>query len=116
MNSGPARLRLHKLLFFSIGVDCFGPYQVTMGSFEREKVGHHIQMIDQLHLDLLSSIDIDSILMGLHRFIARRGKPSGLLLDQGIHYSFPPGTPWSTLNPATTPTVATVYNNALVIA
>lgn len=35
-----------------------------------------------MHTDLLPSLDMDSFLMALRRFIARRGKPFELLSDQ----------------------------------
>ncbi|KAJ8384811.1 hypothetical protein AAFF_G00197980 [Aldrovandia affinis] len=52
----------------SQGVDCFGPFQVKVGRCIEE-----ISMVSQclttrgVHLDLLTSIDIDSFLMALRR-------------------------------------------------
>ena len=39
-----------------------------------------------VHLEVLSSIDLDSFLMALRRFIARRGKPAELYSDQGTNF------------------------------
>lgn len=39
-----------------------------------------------VHIDVLSSLDTDSFLMALRRFVARRGKPSELLSDQGTNF------------------------------
>lgn len=39
-----------------------------------------------VHLDLLVNMDVDSFLMSLRRFIARRGKPFELLSDQGTNF------------------------------
>lgn len=39
-----------------------------------------------VHLHFLSSIDTDSFLMALRRFLARRGKPFELLSDQGTNW------------------------------
>ncbi len=39
-----------------------------------------------VHIDLLASMDSDSFLMALRRFIARRGKPFEILSDQGTNF------------------------------
>lgn len=39
-----------------------------------------------VHIDLLASLDSDSFLMALRRFIARRGKPFEILSDQGMNF------------------------------
>ncbi|KAL0194586.1 hypothetical protein M9458_008158, partial [Cirrhinus mrigala] len=54
--------------FYSTDMDCFGPYLVKIGR-RNEK-----------------SIDFDSFLMALRRFIGRRGKPYELLCDQGTNF------------------------------
>lgn len=39
-----------------------------------------------MHVDLLTSIDLDSFLMALRRFIARRRKPAELYSDRGTNF------------------------------
>ncbi|KAL1248015.1 hypothetical protein QQF64_023391 [Cirrhinus molitorella] len=53
----PARLRIHQPAFYST-----------------------------VHIDILTSIDTDSFLMALRRFISRRSKPFELLADQGTNF------------------------------
>ncbi|KAJ8009986.1 hypothetical protein DPEC_G00069860 [Dallia pectoralis] len=84
----PARLRLHKPAFYSTGVDCFGPYMVEIGSRNEKRWGIVFRCMTTraVHIDLLSSIDTDSFLVALRRFVARRGKPFELLSDQGTNF------------------------------
>ncbi|XP_026219876.1 uncharacterized protein LOC113164689 [Anabas testudineus] len=84
----PARLRLHKPAFYSTGVDCFGPYHIKIGRRTEKRWGIIFKCMTTraVHLDLLPSIDADSFLMSLRRFVARRGKPFELLSDQGTNF------------------------------
>ena len=83
-----ARLRLLHPPFFSTGVDCFGPFTVKIGRRAEKRWGIIFKCLTTraLHLDVLSSLDHDSFLMALRRFIARRGKPAELLSDQGTNF------------------------------
>ena len=84
----PARLRLYKPAFYSTGVDCFGPYTIKIGRRTEKRWGIIFKCMTTraVHLDLLSSIDTDSFLMALRRFVARRGKPFELLSDRGTNF------------------------------
>ena len=84
----PARLRLFKPPFYSTGVDCFGPYQVRIGRRQEKRWGivYKCMTTRCIHLDLLESMDSDAFLMSLRRFIARRGTPAELLLDNGTNF------------------------------
>ncbi|XP_048865547.1 uncharacterized protein LOC125739453 isoform X1 [Brienomyrus brachyistius] len=84
----PARLRLLKPPFFSTGVDCFGPFMVRIGRRNEKRWGILFKCLTTraVHVDILSNLDTDSFLMGLRRFIARRGKPAELLSDQGTNF------------------------------
>lgn len=84
----PARLRLHKPAFYSTGVDCFGPYEVKIGRRSEKRWGIIFKCMTTraVHIDLLSSLDVDSYLMSLRRFVARRGKPFEILSDQGTNF------------------------------
>ncbi|KAK7915538.1 hypothetical protein WMY93_011299 [Mugilogobius chulae] len=83
-----ARLRLLKPPFFSTGMDCFGPFTVKVGRRLEKRWGIVFKCLTTraVHLDILSSLDHDSFLMALRRFIARRGKPAELLSDQGTNF------------------------------
>ncbi|KAJ8385759.1 hypothetical protein AAFF_G00182770 [Aldrovandia affinis] len=83
----PARLRLHKPAFYSTGVDSFDPYEVKVGRRNEKRWGIIFKRMTTraVHLDLLCSIDADSYLMALRRFVARRGKPFELS-DRGTNF------------------------------
>lgn len=84
----PTRLRLHKPPFYSTGMDCFGPFQIKIGRRCEKRWGIIFKCLTTrcVHIELLTSIDTDSFLMALRRFIARRGTPSELLSDQGTNF------------------------------
>ena len=87
-NLPPARLRLHKPPFFSTGVDCFGPFQIKIGRRTEKRWGivYKCMTTRSVHLDLLESMDTDAFLLSLRRFIARKGKPFELLMDNGTNF------------------------------
>ncbi|CAM4529069.1 unnamed protein product [Leuciscus chuanchicus] len=84
----PSRVRLFKPAFYSTGVDCFGPYSVAIGRRREKRWGIIFKYMTTraVHIDLLSSLNADSFLMALRRFIARRGKPFELISDQGTNF------------------------------
>ncbi len=84
----PARLRHQKPPFYSTGIDCFGPFQIKIGRWCKKRWGIIFKCLTTrcVHLDLLASIDTDSFLMALRRFVARRGKPCELFSDQGTNF------------------------------
>lgn len=73
----------------STGVDCFGPYEVKIGRRSEKRWGIIFKCMTTraVHIDLLSSLDVDSNLMSLRRFVARRGKPSEILSHQGTNFN-----------------------------
>ncbi|XP_072569309.1 uncharacterized protein [Paramormyrops kingsleyae] len=84
----PPRLRLFKPAFYSCGMDCFGPLLVKLGRRSEKRWGIIFKCLTTraVHLEVLSSISLDSFLMALRRFIARRGKPAELYSDQGTNF------------------------------
>ncbi|XP_049329393.1 uncharacterized protein LOC111189354 [Astyanax mexicanus] len=84
----PARLRILKPAFYSTGVDCFGPYMIKIGRRSEKRWGILFKCLTTraVHIDILTSIDMDAFLMALRRFIARRGKPFEVLCDQGTNF------------------------------
>lgn len=85
----PARLRLYKPPFYSVGIDCFGPILVKIGRRHEKRWGILFKCMTTrcLHLDLLESLDTDAFLLSLRRFIARRGKPFEVLCDNGTNFT-----------------------------
>ncbi|KAL1269115.1 hypothetical protein QQF64_031404 [Cirrhinus molitorella] len=83
-----ARLRLYQPPFYSTGVDCFGPFPVKIGRRSEKRWGIIYKCLTTraVHLDLLHSMDLDSFLMSLRRFVARRGSPAELYSDQGTNF------------------------------
>lgn len=83
-----ARLRLNKPAFWSTGVDCFGPYMVKIGRRREKRWGIVFKCLTSrcVHLDLMPSMDTDSFLLALRRFIPRRGKPYEILSDRGTNF------------------------------
>ncbi|XP_035986234.1 uncharacterized protein LOC118559686 [Fundulus heteroclitus] len=82
------RLRLFKPPFYSTGVDCFGPFIIKVGRRSEKRWGILFKCLTTkaVHIDVLTSLDADAFLMALRRFIARRGKPSEILSDQGTNF------------------------------
>ncbi|KAL4009372.1 hypothetical protein ACER0C_003224 [Sarotherodon galilaeus] len=83
-----SRLRLYKPPFWSMGVDCFGPYPIKIGRRREKHWGIIYKCLTTrcVHLDLLPSLDTDSFLMSLRRFIARRGKSYEMWSDRGTNF------------------------------
>ncbi|KAL3976302.1 alcohol-forming fatty acyl-CoA reductase [Sarotherodon galilaeus] len=83
-----ASLRLFKPPFYSTGIDCFGPYVVKTGRRSEKRWGIIFKCLTTrcIHLDLLNSMDTDSFLMALQRFISRRGTPLEIICDQGTNF------------------------------
>ncbi|KAK7880057.1 hypothetical protein WMY93_033275 [Mugilogobius chulae] len=83
-----SRLRLQQPVFYSTGIDCFGPLQVKVGRRNEKRWGLVFKCLTTraVHIEVLSSISTDSFLMALRRFISRRGKPAEILCDQGTNF------------------------------
>lgn len=82
------RLRLYQPAFYSTGIDCFGPIQVKVGRRTEKRWGLLFKCLTTraIHIEVLSSINTDSFLMALRRFISHRGKPAEILCDQGTNF------------------------------
>lgn len=83
-----SRLRINQPPFWSTGMDCFGPYMIKIGRRQEKRWGIIFKCLTTkcVHLDLLCSMDADSFLLALRRFIARRGKPFELICDRGTNF------------------------------
>lgn len=83
-----SRLRLRKPPYWSTGIDCFGPYTIRIGRRQEKRWGIIFKCLTTrcVHLDLLCSMDTDSFLLALRRFVARRGKPYEILCDRATNF------------------------------
>ena len=83
-----ARLRINQPPYWSTGVECFGPYTIKIGRRREKRWGFIFKCLTTrcVHLDLLCSMNTDSFLLALRRFVARRGKPFEILCDRGTNF------------------------------
>ncbi|XP_064648578.1 uncharacterized protein LOC135500853 [Lineus longissimus] len=72
-----------------VGVDCFGPFSVKNGRSIQKRYGciFTCLCLRAIHLEVLASMDTDSFLNAMQRFIARRGKPARERSDNGSNFS-----------------------------
>lgn len=84
----PARLRLSKPPFWSTGMDCFGPFTVTLGRRSEKRWGLLFKCLTTrcIHIETLNKMDADTFLMAFRRFVSRRGKPFELISDCGTNF------------------------------
>nr|XP_037875890.1 uncharacterized protein LOC119630457 [Bombyx mori] len=83
----PSRLAHHRRPFTYVGLDYFGPYQVTTG---RSTQKHYVAIFTCLttravHLEPAESLSTDSAVIALRRMIARRGAPTEIWSDNGTN-------------------------------
>ena len=81
------RLEAFKAPFSYVGIDCFGPFYVKQGRSEIKRYGciFSCLSIRAVHIEKLCTLDSDSLLNALRRFIARRGKPEKVFCDNGTN-------------------------------
>ena len=74
--------------FLYVGVDYFGPMNVKFrrGSTKRYGCLFTCLVTRAIHIEIAHKLDSDSFLMALHRFMARRGKPSKIFSDNGSNF------------------------------
>lgn len=82
------RLTPDKPPFSATGVDCFGPFYVKRGRSQVKRYGvlYTCLAIRAIHIEVLHSMDTDSFINSLMRFIARRGKPETIRSDNGTNF------------------------------
>ena len=81
------RLEAFKSPFSYVGIDCFGPIFVRQGRSEVKRYGCVFSCLSvrAIHLEKLCSLDTNSLLNALRRFISRRGLPEKVFCDNGTN-------------------------------
>ena len=82
------RLVPYKTPFTCTGIDCFGPFVVKQGRSEVKRYGciFTCLSIRAVHIERLCSLDTDSFICALRRFISRRGIPEKIFCDNGTNF------------------------------
>ena len=83
----PERLVAGPVCFLHVGVDLFGPFFVTLGRARVKRYGVLFTCLSAraIHLEVVYTMDTDSFIMALMRFICRRGIPLKMLSDRGTN-------------------------------
>ena len=71
--------------FSFVGADIFGPLYAVQGRAQVKRYGCIYSCMNTrgCHLELLDSLDTDSFILGMRRFISRRGCPKKVYSDNG---------------------------------
>ena len=74
--------------FTFVGVDCFGPFLVRHGRSMVKRYGvlFTCMTIRAIYIEVVHSMDTDSYINAMRRFIARRGNPEEMRLDNGSNF------------------------------
>ena len=74
--------------FTYTGVDCFGPFNVRWGRSQVKRYGFTFTCLKLhvIHIEVASSLDTDSFLNAMRRFIERRDSPSEMRSDNGGNF------------------------------
>ena len=81
------RLIADKPPFSHVGMDYFGPYELKRGRSMVKRYGVIFTCLitRAVHLEVAASLDTDSCINAIRRFIARRGKPDLIRSDNGTN-------------------------------
>jgi hypothetical protein len=82
-----AQTQIREPPFSSVGIDYFGPFYVKQGRGTAKRYGCIFTCLTTraVHLEVAHSLDTNSLLAAISRFIARRGPPKILHSDQGTN-------------------------------
>lgn len=82
------RVHSEKPPFSYVGVDCFGPFMVKQGRSHVKRYGciFTCVVVRAVHIEILHSLDTDSFLNALQRFMARRGQLELIRSDNGTNF------------------------------
>lgn len=75
--------------FSHVGVDYFGPFSVKRGRSVEKRYGclFTCLCLRAIHIEVVHTLDVDSFICALQRFMARRGKPLVLRSDNGSNFT-----------------------------
>ena len=81
------RLDYQSYPFTNVGVDYFGPFKVKLlqRSMKRWCCLFTCLTTRAVHIEVVRRLDTDSCLVAINRFIARRGKPTTIISDNGTN-------------------------------
>ena len=84
----PERLDYQSYPFNNAGVDYFGPFAVNLlrRSMKPWCCLFTCLITRAVHIKVVRSLDTDSCLVAINRFIARRGKPITIISDNGTNF------------------------------
>ena len=82
------RITPDKPPFTYVGVDCFGPFLVRRGRSQAKRYGviFTCLTVRAIHIEVAHSLDTDSFVNCMRRFIARRGQPEKIRSDNGGNF------------------------------
>ena len=82
------RVTADKPPFTYVGIDLFGPFLVKRGRSVQKRYGcvFTCLAIRAVHIEIVHSLDTDSFLNALHRFVSRRGRPTEVRTDNGTNF------------------------------
>ncbi len=74
--------------FTFVGVDCFGPFMVKRGRAMVKRYGVLFTCLTMraVHIEVAQTMETDSFINALRRFMARRGKPAEMRSDNGTNF------------------------------
>ena len=74
--------------FTNVGIDYFGPFTVKIGRRKEKRwcCLFTCLTVRAVHTEVVPNLDTDSCLNAIMRFIARRGKPSTIISDNGTNF------------------------------
>ena len=74
--------------FTYVGVDCFGPFVVRRGRTNVKRYGvlFTCLSIRAIHIEVAHSLDTESFINALRRFVSRRGTPEEIRSDNGGNF------------------------------
>ena len=74
--------------FTHVGTDCFGPFVVRKGRTDHKRWGLLFTCMASraVHIEILETMETDSFINGLRRFIARRGPVKSIRSDNGTNF------------------------------
>lgn len=74
--------------FTSVGIDCFGPFYVRQkrSTVKRYGVIFTCLVVRAVHIEIAHSLESDSFIQSLRRFIARRGQVKEMRSDNGTNF------------------------------